>query len=461
MKQSPNIESTRSIEIFYCYAAEDKRQKDELDKHLSHLKRTKQITTWDRGEISPGNEWANQTEIHLNTAQLILLLISPDFMASDHCYHEMMRAMERDQAKEAVVIAIILRPVDYRDALFNEAIILPDEGKPIISCSNPDEAFLGIAEFVRKVADAIRFKEWVTEGYTHEKVEHYEEALFAYEQAIRLGPQKDFVYVREGYMLIQLGRYDEAINAYSQAIRINSSNASAYIGKGVALKGLDQWEESLSVFDRAIRLEPNNVYAYISKIGAYSYLRRYDEAIIAHNRIMELEINNAEIYYELGNVLLCAEKLCGAALEAYERAIQLDPSESALYVGKGHALTILSRYQEALIAYEQALYLNVNSYIARLGRGQVLREMGRLDEALVAFEEAIQLEPHLKDAYFDKGFLLYRLRRIEEAQQAFKEARELKSYLSHYEPEFTEFVSRKQGSSVAGQTQPPTVSTNH
>jgi len=461
MTQFSNIEPTRSIEIFYCYAHEDKRQKDELDKHFSNLKRTKQITTWDRREISPGNEWAKQTDIHLNTAQLILLLVSPDFMASDRCYREMMRAMERDRAKETVVIAIILRPVDYRDALFNQAIILPDEGKPIISWSNPDEAFLEITEYLRKVADAIRFKEWVMEGYTHEKAEHYEQALLAYEQAIRLGPQAGFIYGRKSYMLIQLGRYQEALDTYNQAIRINPSDASLYIGKGVALKGLDRWEESVAIFDRAIRLEPNNVYAYISKIGAFSHLGRYDEAILAHNRIMELKVNNAEIYYELGNVLLAAERLCGVALEAFDRAIQLEPSESAPYVGKGHALTSLSRYQEALIAYEQALGLNADSYIARLGRGQVLSEMGRLEEALAIYEEAIQLEPYLNDAYHHKVFVLYRLKRVEEAEQVFKKAQELKSYLSHYEPEFDQFVHQKQDLGAAVQTQPPTTSTNH
>ena len=82
------------IKLFYCYAREDKLLRDELEKHLSWLKRRYQLTNWHDREILPGEEWEQAIDKHLNTAHLILLLISPDFMASDYCFgKEMQQAL--------------------------------------------------------------------------------------------------------------------------------------------------------------------------------------------------------------------------------------------------------------------------------------------------------------------------------------------------------------------------------
>jgi hypothetical protein len=111
-----------SINIFYCYAQEDRALRDELDKHLAIMKRQDQITGWYDQNISPGKQWEDEISSHLNTANIILLLISPDFMHSDYCYSvEMQRALQRHNAGDARVIPIILRPVDWENAPFSKA----------------------------------------------------------------------------------------------------------------------------------------------------------------------------------------------------------------------------------------------------------------------------------------------------------------------------------------------------
>src|SRR5438874_295420 len=86
----------QKIKLFYCYAHEDKTLRNELEIHLSWLKRRYQLTNWHDREILPGEEWEQAIDKNLNTAHLILLLVSPDFMASDYCYgKEMQRALER------------------------------------------------------------------------------------------------------------------------------------------------------------------------------------------------------------------------------------------------------------------------------------------------------------------------------------------------------------------------------
>ena len=101
----------RPIEVFFSYAHRDEALRDELAKHLRLLERQGIITRWHDRRITGGTEWAGAIDEHLRTAQIILLLISADFLASDYCYDvEVRRAMDRHEAGEARVVPIILRP---------------------------------------------------------------------------------------------------------------------------------------------------------------------------------------------------------------------------------------------------------------------------------------------------------------------------------------------------------------
>lgn len=101
------------VEIFCSYAHEDEAWLRKLEKHLSLLKRQGLISLWHDRLISPGIDWATTIDTHLETASVILLFVSADFFASDYCYGiEMQRALERQKAREAQVIPVLVRPVD-------------------------------------------------------------------------------------------------------------------------------------------------------------------------------------------------------------------------------------------------------------------------------------------------------------------------------------------------------------
>ncbi len=100
----------RKINIFYCYARKDKKKRDTLADHLSNLRWQGYITDWCDLEISPGAEWEEEIATHLESADIILLLITPSFMASYYCHEiEMKRAIERHKERTARVIPILLK----------------------------------------------------------------------------------------------------------------------------------------------------------------------------------------------------------------------------------------------------------------------------------------------------------------------------------------------------------------
>jgi replicative DNA helicase len=142
------------VEIFCCYARKDKSLLNEIRIHLMPLQRQGHITLWADTEIDAGTEWEEEINKPLNTAQIILLLVSSDFIASEYCYSkEMTRAMERHKAGEAQVVPIILRPVLWRNAPFGILQALPTDARPVIGSTwhNQDEALLDVANGIQKV----------------------------------------------------------------------------------------------------------------------------------------------------------------------------------------------------------------------------------------------------------------------------------------------------------------------
>ena len=147
---------TKVIEVFISYAHKDERLRNELEKHLAILRRNGYITIWHDRRIAPGKVWGYEINTNLTKANIILLLISPDFMASDYCDSvEVKQALKRHEAGECRVIPVILRPVSWQDAAFSTLRALPANGKPVTEWSNRDKAFLDITEGIRNVVEEL------------------------------------------------------------------------------------------------------------------------------------------------------------------------------------------------------------------------------------------------------------------------------------------------------------------
>lgn len=145
----------RAIQVFYSFAPEDEDLLKSLEKQLALLKQLGLITDWHSGKIQAGQETDREFERHWKSAQIILLLISANFMASKSCYNVAQRAMERRRTGGAYVIPVILRPVDWGGAPFDGLAVLPKNMRPITRWSNQDDAFLEVAKGIRQAAEEL------------------------------------------------------------------------------------------------------------------------------------------------------------------------------------------------------------------------------------------------------------------------------------------------------------------
>ena len=146
----------RPIKVFFSYSHRDIRLVEKLRDHLSALERQGMITGWHDRKIIPGAEWEPEIDEYLNAAEIVLLLVSPSFMASNYSNEiEVRRAMERHEAKEARVIPVLLHPVTWEGAPFSKLQALPENAKPVTLWRNRDQALMNIAEGIKKVAKAM------------------------------------------------------------------------------------------------------------------------------------------------------------------------------------------------------------------------------------------------------------------------------------------------------------------
>jgi hypothetical protein len=151
----PALEQTTGPSLFYCYAREDRALRDELAKHLKILERQGILSSWHDGDLLPGTNRNEIVNRWLLQADILLLLVSANFMTSDSIWgKELKIALRRGKQGEARVIPIILSPCDWRNTEFSHLQALPQNGRPITSWPDRDEAFAEIARSLRKIATA-------------------------------------------------------------------------------------------------------------------------------------------------------------------------------------------------------------------------------------------------------------------------------------------------------------------
>ena len=143
--------------VFFSYSHKDESLRDELEIHLSVLKRQGAISTWHDRRILAGGEIDGEISEYLEAADIILLLVSPHFLASSYINDvELKRALERHEEKTAFVIPVILHPCDWHHAPFGKLLACPKDGKPVSKHPNINDAFLDITQNIRRVIDELQ-----------------------------------------------------------------------------------------------------------------------------------------------------------------------------------------------------------------------------------------------------------------------------------------------------------------
>ena len=145
-----------TIEVFISYSKQDKELRDGLLSHLRPLEK-QGIITWHDRQITPGTNWDDEIKARLNAADIILLLVSADFLATDYCTQvEIPEALRRHDAGDAIVMPVILRSCAWKYTPLAAIQAYPEKAKPIKSWSDIDEAYTNVVDAVYVAATEIK-----------------------------------------------------------------------------------------------------------------------------------------------------------------------------------------------------------------------------------------------------------------------------------------------------------------
>jgi hypothetical protein len=149
----------KPIKLFYSYAREDELLRKTLETHLATLKKQGLIQGWHDRQVSAGAERQTEIDKHLEEADIILLLVSADFINSEDCFNvEMKRALERHEAGSACVIPVIVRDCYWKGTPFAKLQAVPKNAKPVMSWKNRDKAWSSVAHAIRDAIDNLEPK---------------------------------------------------------------------------------------------------------------------------------------------------------------------------------------------------------------------------------------------------------------------------------------------------------------
>lgn len=141
-----------SYDVFISYSHKDESYLSSLVSHLATLRNEGKIKDWYDREIDAGSEWDAEIRDNLEKAQLILLLISPDFLSSPYCQGvEMQLALERHNANECIVVPVSIRSCDWGESEFAKIQAVPKDAHPVSAYEDQDVAFTEIVKSIRSL----------------------------------------------------------------------------------------------------------------------------------------------------------------------------------------------------------------------------------------------------------------------------------------------------------------------
>ncbi|MDU9408071.1 toll/interleukin-1 receptor domain-containing protein [Pseudomonas sp. zfem001] len=156
-----------SKKVFISYSHKDEVYREELEEHLSMLRREGEVSVWHDRKITAGDEWKNEIDSNLESAQIVILLISSSFLASDYCHDvELGKAMAMHEEGLATIVAIIIRACDWKRAGFSKYQAVPKDANPVALWADKDSAWLDVVTRLRELISKFKAKEELSQQIT-------------------------------------------------------------------------------------------------------------------------------------------------------------------------------------------------------------------------------------------------------------------------------------------------------
>ncbi|MBD3560542.1 tetratricopeptide repeat protein, partial [Planktothrix sp. FACHB-1355] len=200
-------------------------------------------------------------------------------------------------------------------------------------------------------------EKWYEQGNGRIRGRKYEEAIAAFDQAIRVKSDFPEAWYMRGYALLQLQRYEDAIAAYDKAVEIKPEYWEAWYDRGIALEIVQRREDAIYSYEKAAQIKPDFHLAWYKLGVQLNHFQRYEEAIAA-----------------------------------YDKAIEIQPYDANIWTDRSAALGYLKRYDDAIAAGEKAIKINPKLFFAWYNKACAYAELGNVELAMENLQMAAKLD---------------------------------------------------------------------
>jgi tetratricopeptide (TPR) repeat protein len=295
------ITKRQPVRAFLSYAHADDQLREEFVKALRQLQREQMLEVWHDRRILPGDEWAGIIDDRLTSADIVILLVSVDFLSSDYCNEiELETALERHQERKTRVVPVILRPCDWENARFGKLQALPAGGKPITKWEPRDDGFLNAVQGLRLVIKDLQnepqdsgpsqipslSKMWNRPAFVGMVMLAIALGFGGFWGIRQLRAERSSQLVAQGDVLWDQQQYNQAEALYYQARDLDANNASAYFGLGLSDDLKNDAKGAIAMYEKAVSLAGLPQYK-MNLADSYFKVGRYQSAVAMYSGIAE------------------------------------------------------------------------------------------------------------------------------------------------------------------------------
>lgn len=444
------------LKVFVSYAHEDDPHREALASHLAEMVREGLIRLWHDRRLTGGREWAGAIADELKSADIVLLLISRDFLRSEYCNDtELAEALRLHDTGQARVVPVILRSCDWTHSRFARLTALPPDGLPVVEARHPDQRFTAVAEGLRAIVaeihaarGAIRSAGDAAAGATagvatHPPTDarpgtapqHPPRPLLA-PTGIQPGPRTLRI-AKLSLLGIELGPFELPLpkpGAKTAVLLLTAMLAAAWAAYGGWLRDpMDEAARAMRIGDyQRAAAQTAEVPAWLAHWPAVANLRDKARLGISLNqppqdwpafgaelaRLQRSHPQDADLHVLQAQLLLRRDGNQAQARAQVQAALAADPGHAEAWFLQGLDLDTRGELRGAEAAYAQASQLAPDTPHYRSNWGHAALEQGRFEDALVRYQGVNQFPL----AWLEKAHALWAQGRWADAAEAQLEA---------------------------------------
>jgi protein O-mannosyl-transferase len=224
------------------------------------------------------------------------------------------------------------------------------------------------------------------------QVQYWADSRILWEHALEVTSNNYVANNMLGVILREEKKPGEAVFHYQESLRIRPNYANTYNNMGIAFADLGKQQQAIEAYNEALRLRPDLAEAHQNLALSLESVGRRDEAIGHLAEALRLNPEFAKAHNDLATIFFKQEKFDDAIAE-YSHAVRIKPDFADAQNNLGAALVRRNRIDEAVVHLSAALRLNPNLVDAHYNLGVIFSVQGKTGDAIREFSEVLKIDP--------------------------------------------------------------------